>query len=456
MTSLVTGREAEPVPTEPRGMDWESFFKNYRQPDFVPGYLIQNKLGSGVFGEVYKAQKTSIGKTYAIKFLKVMDDHLSEQVVRELQSINHFAQVDHPNLVSIEDRGEVSGIPYIVMGYAGDETLKVLLQRGRLENEQALSIFRQILCGVKALHEHGLIHFDLKPANIFIRGEVARVGDYGLSKLMSESRATLSMGRGTPHYMAPEMLQRRGDARSDVYSLGVLLFEMLTGDVPFTGETEWEILRRHENDAPAIPGSIPAPLSGFMARALDKSPERRFTSAGEALLAFERATSERLGSDSLGNDGKAMDSLGANRPIIGPKVANTAAKAGAQVGRWAAKGRASIEKVHREVQDVLARVRDETQKAYQSASKAPKGPVPGPPPLPNAKKPGLRFRALAKGGRFTGSIARAAGRSIVFWLAWPFNTSGRVAVSGLKLLAILCMIGVVLGLVHLGLKAAIL
>jgi len=257
-------------------MDWENFFQNYRKPNYVPGYEIVHKLGSGVFGEVYKARKESIGKFYAVKFLRVEDDSLKEAVVRELESLRHFAQVDHPNLVSIEDRGEVDGIPYIIMSYAGEETLKTLLSRGKLPLEKGLALFRQVADGVNALHERSIIHFDLKPANVFIKGEIARVGDYGLSKLVSESRKSLSFGRGTPYYMAPEMLRRRGDHRSDIYSLGVILYEVLTGDVPFKGDTEWEVLKRHETEEVGFPAGVPATCQNAIRKTMAKDPEARY------------------------------------------------------------------------------------------------------------------------------------------------------------------------------------
>src|SRR5204862_508178 len=176
----------------------------YRKPGYVPGFEIVNKLGGGMFGLVFKARKESIGKDYAVKFLKVDDDTVRDAVVRELDNVSYFAQIDHPNLVSIEDRGTVDGIPYLVMSYAGQETLQKRLSGGRLSRDDALRIFVQAARGVQALHDHSLVHFDLKPANIFLKGDVARVGDYGLSKLVSASRNSLSFGRGTPYYMAPE------------------------------------------------------------------------------------------------------------------------------------------------------------------------------------------------------------------------------------------------------------
>ena len=138
-------------------------------------------------------------------------------------------------------------------------------RRAPLPPVVAFPIFRQVLQGVAALHERSIIHFDIKPANVFLRGEVARVGDYGLSKLVTQSARSLSMGRGTPAYMAPEMLQRKGDARSDVYSLGAMLFEVLSGRAPFQGDSEWEVLKKHESEAVVFPDSIPPAIRPLIA-----------------------------------------------------------------------------------------------------------------------------------------------------------------------------------------------
>ncbi|MCA8975548.1 MAG: serine/threonine protein kinase [Planctomycetes bacterium] len=271
----------------PERVAWEDFYQNYRKPGYVPGFEIVNKLGGGMFGLVFKARKESIGKDYAIKFLKVDDETVRDAVARELESVRFFAQIDHPNLVSIEDKGIVDGIPFLVMSYAGQDTLQKRLQQGGLERDEALRIFAQAARGVQALHEHSLVHFDLKPANIFLKGDVARVGDYGLSKLVSESRNSLSFSRGTPYYMAPEMLQRRGDAQSDIYSLGIILFECLYGDVPFRGDSEWEVLRKHETQKPVFPsGSLPADRR-IIERCLAKRPEDRFVSVAELLRALQ-------------------------------------------------------------------------------------------------------------------------------------------------------------------------
>jgi tRNA A-37 threonylcarbamoyl transferase component Bud32 len=311
-----TPMEAErpqPTPAEDGAIRWESFYQHYRKPGYVPGYEILHKLGGGVFGIVFKARKESIGKDYAIKFLKVDDEVTRDAVARELASVRHFAQVDHPNLVSIEDRGEVDGIPYLIMGYAGQETLRSRLDAGRLDRGEALRIFVQAARGVQALHERSLVHFDLKPANIFLKGEVARVGDYGLSKLVTESRHSLSFGRGTPYYMAPEMLKRRGDARSDVYSLGVILFECLTGDVPFKGDSEWEVLRKHEEEHPQLPSDVREPERAVVLRCLAKDPEARFGSVQELIgaLDFQAGAGTTAGLDGGPDDGARVPGAGA-------------------------------------------------------------------------------------------------------------------------------------------------
>jgi hypothetical protein len=274
-------------------IDWETFYADYRRPGFVPGYEILQKLGAGAFGIVFKARKQSIGKDYAIKFLKVDDVNVRDAVLHELGTVKLFAQVDHPNLVTIEDMGQAHGIPYIVMGYAGEETLAKRLAAGSLPRAEAIRLFTQVCRGVEALHGHMLVHFDLKPANVYIKGEVARVGDYGLSKMVTASRRSLSFGRGTTYYMAPEVLHRKGDHRSDIYSLGVMLYECLVGRVPFQGETEWEILKKHEAQAPEYPATLSASDRTVLEACLHKNPDARVQEVG-GILAMLQGTAAPL------------------------------------------------------------------------------------------------------------------------------------------------------------------
>lgn len=270
-------------------MDWEAFYNSFRQPDFIPGYEIQNRLGGGAFGEVYKARKHSIGKAYAIKFLKLDDETQREVIERELEQVRHFASIDHPNLVSIEDMGSVAGIPYLVMGYAGEDTLARRLRQGGLDRRQALVYFVQACRGVLALHDRRLVHLDLKPSNIFIKGDIARVGDYGLAKLMSDGRLTLSFGRGTPYYMAPEILHNRADQRADLYSLGVILYECQAGRVPFDTPSPGGLVLRQEDLPPAFPPDFPVDLRPVVERCLRLDPDRRYAGVEELLADLGQA-----------------------------------------------------------------------------------------------------------------------------------------------------------------------
>ena len=288
------GRQDHPRSTAPRrvgadiGMDWEAFYNNFRKPDFISGYEIQNRLGGGAFGDVYKARKQSIGKAYAIKFLKIEDDTQRAAVEREMSQVRHFAAIDHPNLVSIEDLGTVMGVPFLIMGYAGEDTLARRLHEGALDVERALLYFTQACRGVLALHDRRLVHFDLKPSNVFLKGDVARVGDYGLSKLLTDGRMTLSYGRGTPQYMAPEMLRNRADHRADIYSLGVILFESLAGSLPFESDNPGGLVLREEDVPPPFPDGFPARIRPVVERCLRLSPDDRFPSVEELLLALDQ------------------------------------------------------------------------------------------------------------------------------------------------------------------------
>ena len=306
--------QPQPANAPERAPDWEAFYRDYRKPGYVPGFEITTKLGGGAFGLVFRARKQSIGKDYAIKFLKVDDGDVRRAVLQELEQVRWFAQVDHPNLVAIEDRGEVDGIPYLVMTFAGTETLRDRLPTDGVPpqgaaKDELLRWFLQCCRGLAALHERSLVHFDVKPANVFLKGAVARLGDYGLSKLVTHSRGSLSMGRGTPYYMAPEMLERRGDHRSDVYSLGVMLYELLCGKVPFTGDSEWAVLKAHETAEPEWPAHLTPVERAVLQRCLQKDPAARYQSVHEVIAAFGAAA---------GVGAAAWSDVRAGAPAAGP------------------------------------------------------------------------------------------------------------------------------------------
>lgn len=314
-------------------MDWEAFYNRFREPNFVPGYEIQNRLGGGAFGEVYKARKHSIGKAYAIKFLKIDDDAQRDAVERELETVRHFAVIDHPNLVTIEDLGSVMGVPYLIMGYAGEDTLARRLKQGELDPREALSYFVQTCRGVLALHDRRLVHFDLKPSNVFLKGDVARVGDYGLSKMMADGHSTLSFGRGTPHYMAPEMLRNRADHRADVYSLGVILFESLARQLPYPTSVPGTISVRENDDPPLFPPEFPAAARRVVERCLRLAPADRYADVGELLA--DLGQTARPG-DSV--RAVALDGFGPGTVRAGPVSRGPAASSNATSATPATRG----------------------------------------------------------------------------------------------------------------------
>lgn len=264
-------------------VDWEEFYARFREPNFLPGYEIAQRLGSGAFGEVYEATKLSIGKRYAVKFLKVAGEGDSTVIEREISQARLFASIDHPNLVAVEDVGLASGVPYLIMGHAGEDTLARRLEGDPLPKDQAFDIFVQVCRGVLALHDRNLAHFDIKPSNVFLSGENARIGDYGLSKLLQDDRNTLSFGRGTPRYMAPEILVGRGDRRADVFSLGILLFESLTGELPFETDGSHLVPGGDRPIEPDFPPDFPVEFRQVVERCLRRDPAERYPSVAELL-----------------------------------------------------------------------------------------------------------------------------------------------------------------------------
>jgi hypothetical protein len=354
--------------------DWEAFYRDYRKPGYVAGFEITSKLGGGMFGLVFRARRMSIGKDYAIKFLQVEDETVQKAVLAELEQVKWFAQIDHPNLVSIEDRGEVDGIPFLVMAFAGTETLRDRMPAGRApspeEKDELLRYFLQACRGLAALHERSLVHFDVKPANVFLKGGVARVGDYGLSKLVTHSRGSLSMGRGTPYYMAPELLQRRGDHRSDVYSLGVLLYELLCGRVPFTGDSEWEVLKQHETKQPELPDHLTPRERAVLQRCLQKDPAARFQSVHDVIAACGAPAGVAAAAWS---DVQAKSGRIAPPPLpsaAGPAPAGAAAGAGGEEDPVAGLGRASRDALRHAGTLAQRAAKEATRIAQEAAAQA--------------------------------------------------------------------------------------
>lgn len=204
--------------------------RRWREPGLIPGFDLINVLGSGGQGLVIKAVKTAIGRTYAVKFLRPPDDvNPTTWRCAELDHIDALANLRHPHLVSIEDRGEALTIPFIVLEYAGDQTLKSRVTNRSLTFQQAVAWVDQTASAVQYLHDHGVLHLDVKPSNVYVHDGRAKLGDFGLVRLATQTGAVdLSLALGTPEYVAPEIVSlHRASPASDVFGLGRTLDDCL-------------------------------------------------------------------------------------------------------------------------------------------------------------------------------------------------------------------------------------
>ncbi len=250
----------------------------------LDGYTIKRAIHRGGFGEVYYAVSDA-GKEVALKLLR-------DSVDVELRGISQCLNLKHPNLVTIFDiRRDDEGDHWIVMEYVAGKSLERVLEEHPqgLPLEEVRRWLSGIVAGVSFLHERGLVHRDLKPGNIFQEDGIVKVGDVGLSKFITPSRRSQqTQSVGTVYYMAPEVSRGCYGREIDVYALGVMLYEMLTGRVPFEGETTGEILMKHLSEPPNL-DPLPAWVRPVVARALRKDPHQRTPSVQRLLEEFEAA-----------------------------------------------------------------------------------------------------------------------------------------------------------------------
>ena len=264
---------------------------------FTPGailaerYRIIGLLGRGGMGEVYRADDLKLGQPVALKFLPRHLASDKDRLERFYAEVRIARQVSHPNVCRVYDVAEIDGQQYLSMEYVDGEDLASLLKRiGRLPADKALDISRELCAGLAAAHERGVLHRDLKPANVMIDGRGrARITDFGLA--VAAGDVVDGEVSGTPAYMAPEQLAGKGaTVRSDVYALGLVLYELYTGRKAFEGATFQELKRKHAEDPPASPSTI---SPGFdpvvervILRCLEKDPAARPASASQVAAAL--------------------------------------------------------------------------------------------------------------------------------------------------------------------------
>jgi len=260
----------------------------------IAGYRIEERIGRGGMGVVYRAEHINLQRRAAVKIIApdlAESAGFRERFTREARIA---AALQHPNIVTVYDAGEVDGLLYLAMQYIEGEDLSgVLMRDGRLRPYRAIDVCRQVASALDAAHAMGLIHRDVKPANVLIEGRTAFLTDFGLTKRLDGTHAQITrVGDvvGTIHYVAPEQIEGRTvSARSDVYSLGCLLYHCLSGQVPFARETDVAVIYAHLSEEPAkladVRPDLPEGLDAVVAKAMDKSPDRRFPSCGDMISA---------------------------------------------------------------------------------------------------------------------------------------------------------------------------
>jgi len=257
-------------------------------------YRLQKLLRRGGMSEVYLAYDVETQQEVAIKLVSSEDPDCFKRLQREVRML---ATLAHPHILPTLDHGEYEGWYYLVMPYMQRGTLRERLEEGQLTLEEVGEMLAQVADALQVAHEYGIVHRDIKPSNILLANDERffYLADFGLAKRIEEGSDITQTGClvGTPEYMAPEMTEKQESASSDIYALGILLYRMLAGQLPFRGGTPVALYWKHLHEQPIPPSYlnaiIPYPIERVILRALEKNPAHRYRTAGEMAAAYQRA-----------------------------------------------------------------------------------------------------------------------------------------------------------------------
>src|SRR5919197_3723936 len=246
-------------------------------------YRVLNRIGSGGMADVYCAEDTQLGRRVALKLLYSRFAEDQEFVERFRREASAAAGLQHPNVVQVYDRGEWDGTYYIAMEFLEGRSLKqIIREEGPLDPDRAIDIVIQVLRAERFAHKRGIVHRDIKPHNVIVDDEGrAKVTDFGIARAGASDMTETGSIMGTAQYLSPEQAQGQPvDARSDLYAIGVMLYELLTGVVPFDGESPVTIALKQVSEAPVPPlqrnPAVTPALDAVVRRALRKDPAQRY------------------------------------------------------------------------------------------------------------------------------------------------------------------------------------
>ena len=290
-------------------------------------YWITARIGSGGMADVYCADDTHLGREVALKVLHRRFSQDEEFVERFRREASAAAGLQHPNVVGVYDRGSHDDTWYIAMERLRGPTLKqIIREEAPLDQVRAIDLTVQVLTAAGFAHKRGVVHRDFKPHNVIVgQGDAAKVTDFGIARAGASEMTETGSIMGTAQYLSPEQAQgQRVDARSDLYSIGIILFELLTGTLPFSGESAVSIALKHVSEpAPSVaslrPGVHPV-LEAIVARALVKDPSGRFQTAEEFVLALDDARRAILSGEPVGDGTTAFVPVGPPPPPVGAAV----------------------------------------------------------------------------------------------------------------------------------------